>query len=115
MVAGLLVVMHRRALRAVDGGRGTFHIGCRDPREELVLAMMESIAEGCAARVRAAVQVRRGPLVERAIHRRTDEADARLAAPEVLLGAQHGIIGLWLDGRPEGRADAFCRRVEDAE
>src|ERR1043166_7521869 len=67
MVAGLLVGMHRRALRAVDGGRGTFHIGCRDLREELVLAVMESIAEGCAARVRAAVQVRRGPLVERAL------------------------------------------------
>ena len=100
VVARLLVVVHRSSAACARSRR-------RDPRDarrrelagELVLAVVKAIPERRAGGVRAADadtgSVRSSS--ER-FTRRRDDADARLAAAEVLLRAEHRVVRHRLDG-----------------
>src|SRR5688572_32116259 len=98
IVVRLLEVVDRVALRAVDDVLRSTNARRGELSRELVLPIVKPIAERRASGVRGAVQEGAAQLIERAIHAGRDDAHTRLAAANVLLRAQHGVVRQRLDG-----------------
>ena len=109
-----LVEVDRAALRPGDRLGLAGHPAPVQRARHLVPAAGEPAPRVQPRGVGAAVEPRLAGLVERAVHRGDDEAEAAVAAGEVLVPAGDGVVGRGLQ-RAGGAGDVVGDRVEDAE
>src|SRR5690606_36902202 len=114
IVAGHLVVVHGTLLRAQDRLGGAGNAGGRKGCPQLVV-LAEAVAHVEAGGVCAAVQHGVRPFVECAVHRSRNDANARVAAAQVLLCAQNRVVRAGLDRRVVCAVDVSRYRVHHAE
>ena len=109
-----LVVMHRVPLRRGDGGGRARHPAQVERARDLIAAPQEPVPEVHRTDVRVTPQRGVGQGVEAAVHRREHHADAALTLAEILLPAQHRIVGRGLGGAIGAARGALRNPFEQA-